>query len=298
MKYVLVFVAGAVLAGGLVFVGLRARPSNPQPQQPKQAEFDRTDTLSAPAISLPVEVSEPISTAGPVRRRKPAVRPFRGVPSPVVRTVAMEVPPPPVVEAGGEDAVDGIPALVQPAADVPAPPEPNRVTLTPGTILTILLDEDLSSKKNVAGDVFSATLDQPVIIDGFIIAERGSHVEGRVAAVKRSGRTKGTASLVLELVQLQTSDGQQVDIATDPFTKRAVSGRGRDAAKVGAAASIGAAIGAIAGGGHGAVIGAAIGGATGAGAILATRGAPATLRAETRLPFRVSRPITITERIY
>jgi len=298
MKYVLVFVAGAVLAGGLVFVGFRARPSNLQPQQPGQAELDRTDTPGTPAISLPVESSEPVPAAAPVRRRKPAVKPFRGVPAPVVRTVAMEVPPPPVVEAGGGDAVDGIPALVKPAADVPAPPEPNRVTLTPGTILTILLDEDLSSRKNVAGDVFSATLDQPVIIDGFIIAERGSHVEGRVVDVKRSGRTKGTAQLVLELIQLQTSDGQRVSIATDPFTKRAVSAKGRDVAKVGAAASIGAAIGALAGGGHGAAIGAAIGGAAGAGTVLATRGAPATLRAETRLPFRVSRPTTITERIY
>ena len=61
-------------------------------------------------------------------------------------------------------------------------------------------------------------------------------------------------------------------------------------------AGIGAAIGAIFGGGKGAAVGAGSGGAAGAGTVLATRGKPVVLPAETRLSFRLQDPVTIIER--
>jgi len=179
----------------------------------------------------------------------------------------------------------------------PPPPEPNRVTLGAGTLITVRLAEDLSTRKNVPGDRFTATLDGPLVVDGFVIAERGSLAEGRVVEARPSGRVKGKAVLALQLTRLHTSDGQQVAITTDTFEKRAADNRREDAVKVGAAASIGAVIGAIAGGGKGAAIGAAIGGAAGSGEVLATRGAPAELPAETRIAFRVNTPVTITEKL-
>ncbi len=172
------------------------------------------------------------------------------------------------------------------------------MTLAPGTLVTVRLAEDLSTEKNLAGDLFSATLDQPLVVDGLVIAERGSRVDGRVVEAQRSGKIKGVAVLALELTRLETSDGQRVAITTDTFTKEAGSEKMKDAAKIGAAASIGAAIGAIAGGGRGAAIGGAIGGAAGTGGVLATRGAPAELPAETRISFRVNAPVIITERLH
>jgi hypothetical protein len=62
-------------------------------------------------------------------------------------------------------------------------------------------------------------------------------------------------------------------------------------------AGIGAAIGAMAGGGRGAAIGAASGGAAGAGTVMATRGQEARLPAETRISFRLTQPITLTEKL-
>ena len=79
--------------------------------------------------------------------------------------------------------------------------------------------------------------------------------------------------------------------------KHTAAQKKKDAAKVGAAAGIGAAIGAIAGGGKGAGIGAVIGGAAGTGGVMATRGGPAQIPAETRMSFRLRDPITLTERI-
>ena len=53
----------------------------------------------------------------------------------------------------------------------------------------------------------------------------------------------------------------------------------------------------MAGGGKGAAIGAGAGGAAGGGVAAATRGRPAQLPVETRLTFRIEKPVTLTERI-
>jgi hypothetical protein len=134
------------------------------------------------------------------------------------------------------------------------------------------------------------------VADGFVIAERGARVEGRVVSADPGGRVRGVSSLSVELTRLRTSDGQIVEIRTDPFQRRAQETHGEDAAKIGAGAAIGAAIGAIAGGGKGAAIGAGAGGAAGTGTVLATRGRPAALPSETRVAFRLGAPVTLTER--
>ena len=171
------------------------------------------------------------------------------------------------------------------------------MTLNAGTLLPVRLVDGLSSERNLPGDAFTATLDKELVVDGFVIGERGARVEGRVVASDRGGRVKGVSALEVELVRLHTSDGQTIPIQTEGFERRAEESRKEDAAKVGAGAAIGAVIGAIAGGGKGAAIGAGVGGGAGAGTVMATRGKPATLPSETRITFRLKSPVTITERL-
>jgi hypothetical protein len=170
------------------------------------------------------------------------------------------------------------------------------VTIPAGTLVSARLAETLSTEKAQTGDTFTATLDKPLVVDGLVIAERGARAEGRVTEAVQAGRLRGVASLSIQLVRLLTSDGQRIDIHTDAFRKEGETTKGQDAAKVGGGAGIGAAIGAIAGGGKGAAIGAAIGGAAGAGTVAATRGRPAVLPVETRIDFRISQPVTVTEK--
>lgn len=174
---------------------------------------------------------------------------------------------------------------------------PNRVTIRPGTVLTVRIAETLSAARHEVGDVFLATLEQPLVVDGFIIAERGSRVEGKVVEAERPARAGGASHLGIELVRLATSDGQRVRIRTEAFKKDGASSAGSDFAKVGVGAAIGAAIGAAAGGGKGAAIGAGVGGAAGTADVLLTRGKPAEIPVETRLSFRVQEPITLTEQL-
>lgn len=170
------------------------------------------------------------------------------------------------------------------------------MTLTPGTIVSVRLNQTLSSDRSRQGDVFGGTLDQPLEIDGFVVAERGARVEGRVAEVQEAGRVKGLAQLTLELTRLHTSDGQNIPIRTTQFVKQGPESKKEDAEKIGAGAVIGTIIGAIAGGGKGAAIGAGAGGAAGAGTVAATRGKPAVLPVETRVSFRIDQAVEITER--
>ncbi len=156
--------------------------------------------------------------------------------------------------------------------------------------------EKLSSEHNQTGDTFTATLDQPLVADGFVIAERGARVEGRVVSAQRAGRVSGLSELSIELVQVKTSDGQRVPIETEAFLKRGEASHREDAAKIGAGAALGAIIGAVAGGGKGAAIGAGAGGAAGTGTVMATRGKAAEFPPETRISFRLRNSVTLTER--
>jgi hypothetical protein len=159
------------------------------------------------------------------------------------------------------------------------------------------MGETVSSARNEQGDGFLATLEQPLVVDGFIIAERGARVEGRVTDADSGGWARGGPHLGIALVRLATADGQNIRIRTEPYKKDGQNSTGSEVAKIGAGAAIGAAIGAIAGGGKGAAIGAGVGGAAGAGDVLLTRGKPAEIPVESRLKFRIQDPVTITERL-
>ena len=180
----------------------------------------------------------------------------------------------------------------------PPPPQPHTVTIPGGTLLSVRLGETISTQRSRAGDTFTATLDQPLIIDGFVIAERGARARGRVVESDPAGRVRGLAQLGVELTEISTSDGQKVRVNTAAFRRQAQSSKKKDAAKVGIGAALGAAIGAIAGGGKGAAIGAGVGGAAGAGDVMMTRGDQVELPVETRLSFRLAEPVTVTEQLH
>jgi hypothetical protein len=171
------------------------------------------------------------------------------------------------------------------------------VTIAEGTLLPVRIMERVSSETHQVGDAFAATLDQPLVVDGYVIAERGARVSGKVSQVVEAGRVKGVSALAVELTQFTTADGQKVAVRTAEFVKEGEKSVKKDAAKVGIGAAIGSAIGAIAGGGKGAAIGAAAGAGAGTGAVLATRGEAAELPVETRLTFRLSEAVKVTEKL-
>jgi hypothetical protein len=185
-------------------------------------------------------------------------------------------------------------ATAKDAAKVEAPPPPKieAVTLEAGTPIKVRTLTTLSTKETQTGERFTATLAEPLVVEGKVVAPRGTQVEGRVVNSDPGGRVKGVAIISVRLTQLRVGD-RNVAIETRAIARQAHATKRKDAAKVGIGAGIGAAIGAIAGGGEGAAIGAASGGAAGTGLVLATHGDPAVIEAESVLTFKLSAPVTV-----
>jgi hypothetical protein len=290
-------IVGAALAGGLA--------------------MKMTDLQPAPVASSPAIPVVPVLKAAPVSA--PAVESVSPQPSPMPRRIAPVLAPvyvepvhiepvapraKPVVIAKTKPLPPLLPPVpyeppAQPAAPHPEPqaePAPPRTaTLPAGMTIAVRLNESLSSERGIAGDTFNASLSEPIVIDGLVIAEHGAHARGRIVGTQRPGRVSGMSSLDLELTMVETADGQKVEISTAPWTKRDPS-YGAGAAKIGGGAALGAIIGGVAAGGKGAAIGAGAGAVLGAGAAAASRGKPVNVPSETVIRFRLASRVTITER--
>jgi hypothetical protein len=68
---------------------------------------------------------------------------------------------------------------------------PSATKLPEGTPIPIRLQSTLSSASAHAGDSFSATVDEPVVIDGQTLIDRGTPATGRVLEAKPSANSLG-----------------------------------------------------------------------------------------------------------
>jgi hypothetical protein len=170
---------------------------------------------------------------------------------------------------------------------------PETLTVPAGTILLVRINEFLSSDQNQIGDQFTAELEQPIVVNGWVVARRGQVLMGQVKAAQKAGRVKGVSQLGVELTDMTVVDGRQVPILTELWKASGGTSHGEDAATVAGGTGLGAAIGAAADWGRGAAIGAGAGAAAGIAAVLLTRGRPTVLESETQLSFRLVDPVRV-----
>jgi hypothetical protein len=195
-----------------------------------------------------------------------------------------------------EDA-QGPSAAPRQYSNAPAPnyaPAPAQITLPAGSWVTIRVNEPLSSNHNHQGDAFTATLVQPLIAQGIVVARRGQTLGGRVSEALKAGRVKGTSQLAIELTDLSLVDGQHIPLKTELVQYTGGTSVGRDVTAVGTATGLGALIGAAADEGRGAAIGAGAGAAASIIGVLVTRGKQTVIFPEDVLTFRTSAPMTIS----
>jgi hypothetical protein len=287
-------IVGAALAGGLAVKMTEPQPipvvPAPAPIQVNRAPAPapaETPTPVEPAPAKPSPIPNKVAAAPapvyvepvqkpPIRKDKPILT-ARASP-PAANTLPPFLPPVPYEPPAAQPKQ---PEPQPQATPAPAEPKvsPRQVTLPAGMTVQVRLNASLSSDRGAPGDTFDASLAEPLIADGLVIAERGARAGGRIvdaqkADAQNAGRLGGTPLVELELTNVVTADGQKIAISTDPWTKRGDTSRGEDAAKIGGGA----------------------GGAAGAGTVAATRGKPVNLPSETIIRFRLATRVTIKER--
>lgn len=168
----------------------------------------------------------------------------------------------------------------------PSPTPTPEVTVPAGTELEVCMQSSLSSATASSGERFEAILQEPLVIEGEVIAPSGADVTGRVVAVRRSGRLHKPGYLRITLASLAVK-GQQIPLSTSSFFVQGASHKKRNWALIGG----GTGAGALAGGGKGSLIGSAAGAGAGTGAALATGKEDVAIEVERHLTFRLTQPL-------
>jgi len=173
-------------------------------------------------------------------------------------------------------------------APAPAAPPPSReaVMVPNGTAFRVRTIDPIDVDATKAGMKFRASLDDPIMVGGSVIAPRGADVELVASKVAQGGRAKGSDLVELKATSM-TVNGRPYQIITSIVeTKSAGEGKKTTRKAIGGA-GLGALVGGLAGGGKGAAIGAAAGAA--GGLIIAASGQPhLKVPAETRLEFKLA----------
>ena len=196
-----------------------------------------------------------------------------------------------------EAAPEARPVLMRPDP-TPAPAAQQQaaaqggIELPAGTNLTIRLIDAVDSEVARPGQIFQASLDQPVVIGNQVAIPRGADVVVKLVDAKESGTFTGRAEVALNLQSIKVN-GRDVHVNTQSVSRESDSQTGQTAKRGAVGAAVGAGLGAILGGGKGAAVGAGVGGAAGAGTQVITKGRTVRIPSETRLTFVLDTPVRI-----
>ena len=182
-------------------------------------------------------------------------------------------------------------AAAAPAAQAAAPAPKPAVVIPVGTLLRVRTLDPIDVDATKAGAKFKASLDDPIMVGGNVVAPRGAEVTLQAAKVQQSGKMKGSDLIQLKLESVVIKGSRYPVVTTFHEVKGGSEGKSTAKKTIGGA-GLGAIVGGIAGGGKGAAIGAAVGGVGGA-AISASGEQHLKVPSETRLEFRLESAVKI-----
>ena len=180
-----------------------------------------------------------------------------------------------------------------------------RISIPAGTMLHCRNTETLTTKLNFQGDPFTATVTEPVIIDGQEVIPAGAIIEGRIARMERPGRIKGVGQMRLTAEKISFADGrsfplnallmttygaEHAKVVGSEGTVKGPSSRADDMKEVFGGTVAGGLIGWIF---HEPWVGATVGGTAGVIDRLRRRGKDLTIPSGTQLNYQLTRPLEL-----
>src|SRR5438445_1553390 len=202
------------------------------------------------------------------------------------------------------------PQSQNPQAAPAASPHADETSLTipAGTKVPLALKQAISTKNAHEGDAVYAETTFPVVLENRIVIPAGTYVQGKISHIRRPGRVKGRAEVLMHFTTLIYPSGytvmlpgsvenipgsEKTSMKGSEGTVRQDSQTGQKVGTVGSTAATGAVIGGLSGGGKGALIGAGAGGAVGTAFALLTRGNDVRLENGTSVEMTIQRPVTL-----
>lgn len=209
--------------------------------------------------------------------------------------------------------------VAQPPAQKSTPPDKEEqakqamIQLPAGTQILLTMKNSVSSRNARPGDGVYLETSFPVVADGRVVIPAGTFVQGTVDSVKRAGRLKGRAEVLLHFTTLIYPNGYTVSLPASlesadsadtqkvkdkEGTVQAEGEKGKDATTMvttgAATAGAGSLIGGLSSGSaRGAGIGAGVGGAVGVLSVLLARGSDVRLENGSSVVMVLNRPIEL-----
>ncbi len=198
--------------------------------------------------------------------------------------------------------------LISPSGDVTTATPENLVTIPAGTKIPLVLKQTIYTKNAKENDSVYAATNFPIVVDGQVVIPPGTYVQGVISHVKRPGRVKGRAELLVHFTSMIYPSGYTVllpgavDSAPDlegkvkdkEGTVQGTGSKGKDAKTIATTAGYGTMIGAAAGqSAKGAAMGGGLGAAAGLAAVLFTRGPDLKIENGTAIDMVLERPVTV-----
>lgn len=186
--------------------------------------------------------------------------------------------------------------------------EDSSATIPAGSRIPVALKHAISTKSAREGDSVYAETNFPFVLNQKVLVPAGTYVQGKISQVKRGGRIKGRAELLIHFTTLIYPSGYTVMLpgavenvpgASNTSMKgeegaiQQDSQKGQKAGTIATTAGTGAVVGGLSRGGKGALIGAGIGGAVGTAIAMLTRGNDVRLEPGTTIEMVIQRPITL-----
>ena len=189
-----------------------------------------------------------------------------------------------------------------------SPAQAQQISIPSGTMLHCRLSQTITTQANHRGDSFTATVSEPIMIDGREAIPYGARIDGRISWLERPGRVRGVGEIRLTPEKVVMPDGSSLPLSAILSTVYGAEGakvkgeeggvkgpsaRVKDLEEIGASMGGGGVLGTIFGGLHGALIGGAIGGAAGLVDTLRKRGPDLALPTGTQLNYQLTRDLVI-----
>jgi type IV secretion system protein VirB10 len=205
-------------------------------------------------------------------------------------------------------AVGQVPPPATGDASHALPANDSRFVIPSGTRVPLALKQAISTKNARDGDAVYAVTTFPVVINDRIVIPAGTYVQGRVSNVKRGGRIKGRAEVLMHFSTLIYPSGytvilpgaiqnvpgaEKTSMKDEEGTIRQDSQTGEKAKTVATAAGTGAVVGGLSNGAKGGLIGAGVGGAIGTAIGIFSRGNDVRMDAGTTLEMVIQREVPL-----